>query len=149
MACPARPWVPARLRASVNTGKAISAARPPRRRTTPQACTARLKRLSREPELGNAQGPGAGGHDAPTQRHGYISPDDGYVPARSHAGPLGRLQGAAPTGAGEDDRHHPLHRVYRKRIRGIRMRWFGSGLGLGVLVGILLTLIASALVVTQ
>src|SRR5207248_8104410 len=72
-----------------------------------------------------------------------------YVPARPHTGQHGRPPVAAPTGTGEADRHHPLHRVYRKRIRGIRMRWFGSGMGLGVLVGILLTLIASALVVTQ
>jgi hypothetical protein len=49
----------------------------------------------------------------------------------------------------DDHRNHPLHHVYRKRIRGIRMRWFGSGLVLGMIAGILLTLIVSAVVVTQ
>ncbi len=49
----------------------------------------------------------------------------------------------------QSDVAHPLHRVYRKRIRGIRLRWFGSGCVLGVLVGMLVTLLASALVVTQ
>ena len=48
-----------------------------------------------------------------------------------------------------DDAHHPLHRVYRKRIRGIRMRWFGSGCAVGVVAGILFTLLVSAVVVTQ
>ncbi len=41
------------------------------------------------------------------------------------------------------------HHVYRKRIRGVRMRWFGSGCVLGVVVGVFITLLASALVVTQ
>lgn len=54
-----------------------------------------------------------------------------------------------PTYNPQSDAAHPLHRVYRKRIRGIRMRWFGSGCALGVLVGVLVTLLASALVVTQ
>jgi hypothetical protein len=41
------------------------------------------------------------------------------------------------------------HHVFRKRIRGIRMRWFGSGVVLGLAGGVFLTLLASALVVTQ
>ena len=52
--------------------------------------------------------------------------------------------------AGRDEYlHHPLHHVYRKRIRGIRMRWLGSGVILGAIIGVILTLVASALVVTQ
>jgi hypothetical protein len=47
----------------------------------------------------------------------------------------------------EQDRH--THRVYRKQVRGVRTRWFISGLLLGVLGGILLTIVVSAVVVTQ
>jgi hypothetical protein len=39
--------------------------------------------------------------------------------------------------------------VYRKQVRGVRARWFTSGLLLGVLAGILLTVVVSAVVVTQ
>ncbi len=48
-----------------------------------------------------------------------------------------------------DDRDHPLHRVYRKRMRGVRVRWLTSGWVLGLVSGIALTLIVSAVVVTQ
>ena len=44
---------------------------------------------------------------------------------------------------------HPLHHIYRKRIRGVRTRWFGSGFAMGMLAGIALTLVVSAVVVTQ
>ncbi|MDQ3928691.1 MAG: hypothetical protein M3328_06035, partial [Chloroflexota bacterium] len=47
----------------------------------------------------------------------------------------------------EQDRHS--HRVYRRRVRGVRLRWFTSGLLLGVLSGVLLTIIVSAVVVRQ
>lgn len=48
-----------------------------------------------------------------------------------------------------DYHNHPLHHVYRKRIRGIRTRWLGGGFALGVLAGIAFTLVVSAVVVTQ
>lgn len=41
------------------------------------------------------------------------------------------------------------HRVYRRQVRGVRVRWFTSGLLLGVVAGIMLTIVVSALVVTQ
>jgi hypothetical protein len=47
----------------------------------------------------------------------------------------------------EQDRQN--HRVYRKRVRGVRVRWLISGLLLGVLGGIVLTIAVSALVVTK
>src|SRR5438046_1046703 len=81
-------------------------------------------------------------YDAPTERHGYVPPAPG------HAQPHPRARGHPVSGV-EDDSRHPLHHVYRKRIRGVRMRWFGSGCLLGLVAGILSTLIASALVVTQ
>lgn len=46
-------------------------------------------------------------------------------------------------------REGAAHGVYRVPLRGVRMRWFGSGCVLGMLVGVVLTLVASALVVTQ
>ncbi|MDQ6694094.1 MAG: hypothetical protein M3014_06695 [Chloroflexota bacterium] len=49
----------------------------------------------------------------------------------------------------QDDRHHPLHKVYRRRMRGVRVRWFGSGFIGGLLTGVLVTLILSAVIVTQ
>lgn len=45
------------------------------------------------------------------------------------------------------DRH--ANRVYRRQVRGVRVRWFTSGLLLGVMGGILLTIVVSAIVVTQ
>ncbi|HEX2988265.1 MAG TPA: hypothetical protein VHS06_08860 [Chloroflexota bacterium] len=56
---------------------------------------------------------------------------------------------ARSTGREREYPEHPLHHVYRRRMRGLRMRWFASGIILGALGGVLLTLIASALVVTQ
>ncbi|HET6262799.1 MAG TPA: hypothetical protein VFG99_11270, partial [Chloroflexia bacterium] len=47
----------------------------------------------------------------------------------------------------EQDRH--TQRVYRKRVRGVRVRWLISGLLLGLLGGIVLTIAVSALVVTK
>lgn len=58
-------------------------------------------------------------------------------------------KGTAYVGVAGDDRNHPLHRVYRKRIRWVRMRWFTTGMILGAIAGILLTLGVSALVVTK
>jgi hypothetical protein len=89
---------------------------------------------------------GTGGHDKPAERYGYITPDRGFVPSQ-RSSTSDQRQGTPWTPA--DEREHHLHKHYRKRIRGIRMRWFGSGLTMGVLAGIALTLVASALVVTQ
>jgi hypothetical protein len=88
---------------------------------------------------------GRRGRSAAAERYGYISPHEGYVPPGTHRA---RPQGVTREWTEDDDRHHPLHKVYRKRIRGVRMRWFGSGVLLGVLAGVLLTLLVSALVVT-
>ena len=84
-------------------------------------------------------------YETPKESRGYISHEQGYVSQR----PASR--GAAPVSpSGRDEYlHHPLHHVYRKRIRGIRMRWLGSGVILGAIIGVILTLVASALVVTQ
>ena len=86
-------------------------------------------------------------YDVPTeQRRSYIAPGQPqrYMPAHT-------AQGAQPPAqqSADDYRHHPLHHIYRKRIRGIRMRWLSSGFLLGLLLGVLLTLIGSALVVTR
>lgn len=88
---------------------------------------------------------------------GYITPRGGYVPSHSpqpsnKSQPQFDYQPSRPPVSPvspADDRDHPLHRHYRKRIRGIRARWFSSGVVLGGIAGILLTLIVSALVVTQ
>ncbi|MFL5735476.1 MAG: hypothetical protein ACJ78Q_20135 [Chloroflexia bacterium] len=81
-------------------------------------------------------------YDPTTQRPGYLTHDRGFVP--SHA-----ERGRNPSWSAADEREHHLHRHYRKRIRNVRMRWFGSGLALGALAGIALVLFASTLVVTQ
>lgn len=47
----------------------------------------------------------------------------------------------------QQDRHS--NRVYRGQVRGVRVRWFTSGLLLGIMGGIALTIVVSALVVTQ
>lgn len=79
-----------------------------------------------------------------TSPAGGRSPVLAYDPSRVSSG-------REPQGPGgyiaADDRDHPLHKVYRRRIRGIRARWLGSGVLLGALGGILVTLLASALVV--
>ncbi len=85
-------------------------------------------------------------YDPPAESRGYISPRAGYVPAHQVGQPT------QPSGQGDyvqNDKHHPLHRVYRKRMRGVRVRWFTSGLTLGILLGIFLTLLVSAVVVTS
>jgi hypothetical protein len=95
-----------------------------------------------------------------SQGQGYIAPREGYVPHPPSAQqPAHRPQPqparqssqppVSPVWHPSDDRDHPLHRHYRKRMRGVRVRWFGSGIFMGVLVGIFVTLLASALVVTQ
>ncbi len=88
-------------------------------------------------------------YDTPTERRGYLVPGQGYVPAQA---PVehghGRVQSAAVSEE-SDYRHHPLHHHYRKRMRGVRVRWFGSGFTLGLLAGVLLTLIVSAVVVAR
>lgn len=48
-----------------------------------------------------------------------------------------------------DERDRHSDRIYRRRLRGTRVRWFTSGLLLGVMAGIMLTIIVSAVVVTQ
>jgi hypothetical protein len=45
----------------------------------------------------------------------------------------------------EQDRH--AQRVYRRRVRGVRVRWLIGGLLLGLLGGVLLTIVVSAVVV--
>lgn len=52
-------------------------------------------------------------------------------------------------GVAGDDRDHPLHRVYRRRTRWVRMRWFIGGMVLGAISGILLTLGLSVFAVTR
>lgn len=69
------------------------------------------------------------------ERGGYISAREGYVPGE-------RLdQGPAYPALGP---RYPI-----VRLRGIRMRWFGAGLVLGIVSGILLTVGFSALLVRQ
>jgi hypothetical protein len=76
-------------------------------------------------------------YNPPSERRGHATPRASYAPARG------------PVVDTHDERHHPLHRVYRRRIRGVRWRWFTSGLTLGILLGIFFTLLASALIVAQ
>ncbi len=44
---------------------------------------------------------------------------------------------------------HPLHRVYRRKMRGSRMLWFGMGMVFGGVLGFALIIILSALVHTR
>lgn len=76
----------------------------------------------------------------PREGRGYLSPTEGYVHGRENYSQDARLG---------RDLHNPSHRVERRRIRGVRTRWFSSGMTLGIIIGIGLTLFASALVVTQ
>src|SRR5438105_14250723 len=93
-----------------------------------------------------------GGYDAPTERRGYVPQEHGYVPA-GQAGDTTPLSDAAARrrkrGGSEEYHGHPLHHIYRRRIRGVRVRWLGGGFVFGVVLGVLFTLVASALVVTQ
>ena len=71
-----------------------------------------------------------------------------YSPTdRTVVQPAQPLQRALPVTA-RDDPSHPLHRLYRKRMRGVRLRWFISGMFIGVISGILVTLGLSILAVT-
>ncbi len=71
-----------------------------------------------------------------------------YSPTeRTTVQPRQPLQRALPVTA-RDDPSHPLHGAYRKRVRGVRLRWFISGMFIGVVSGILVTLGLSILAVT-
>src|SRR5688572_2180442 len=72
-----------------------------------------------------------------------------YTPTeRTIIQPRQPLQRALPVTA-RDDPSHPLHGQYRKRMRGVRLRWFISGMLIGVVSGILVTLGLSILAVTS
>ena len=45
--------------------------------------------------------------------------------------------------------HHPLHRVYRRKIRGVRVLWFGVGMVIGGIMAFALIILLSALVYTR
>ncbi len=62
-------------------------------------------------------------YNPPARREGYIA-----------ARPVPSASGA------HDDRFHPLHSVYRKRMRWVRVRWLGTGMLIGLIAGIFITL---------
>ncbi len=71
-----------------------------------------------------------------------------YSPTeRTTVQPRQPLQRALPVTT-RDDPPHPLHGAYRKRMRGVRLRWFISGMFIGIVSGILVTLGLSILAVT-
>lgn len=82
----------------------------------------------------------------PDHNRDYIAPGSGYTPPRS---PQDETQSRVRARDAEEYHGHPLHKIYRTRMRGVRARWMGSGVFLGVLIGIGLTLLVSALIVTQ
>lgn len=84
-------------------------------------------------------------YDAPTERQVYAPVHEGRVPPPSASGGPGWPQ---QYNEQIHRRQHPLNRVYRRRVRWVRMRWFSSGLVIGVIAGMLLTLGISAAVVT-
>lgn len=47
------------------------------------------------------------------------------------------------------DESRQLHRLYRRQIRSVRLRWFSGGFTAGIITGILLILLASTFVVTE
>ena len=56
---------------------------------------------------------------------------------------------APPPGLGSDYLHHPLHRVYARKLRWVRLRWLFGGLLLGGLLAFALIILLSALVYTR
>ncbi|MEO6458185.1 MAG: hypothetical protein ABIO92_07915 [Chloroflexia bacterium] len=72
-----------------------------------------------------------------------------YTPTeRTSIQPRQPLQRALPVAA-RDDPSHSLHGTYRKKMRGVRLRWFISGMLIGAISGILVTLGLSILAVTS
>src|SRR5687767_5405864 len=67
-------------------------------------------------------------------------------PAARNTPPLGY---APPPGVGSDYIHHPLHRVYARKVRWVRLRWFLGGLLFGGLLAFALIILLSALVYTR
>jgi hypothetical protein len=61
--------------------------------------------------------------------------------------PKPSVQRALPVPS-RDDSSHLLHGEYRKKMRGVRVRWFISGMVIGIVSGILVTLGLSILAVT-
>ncbi|HKP52450.1 MAG TPA: hypothetical protein VJ183_07340 [Chloroflexia bacterium] len=75
-----------------------------------------------------------------TRPHAQVPP-----PAlRGYTGPLATYHQPH-----SDYLHHPLHRVYRRKIRGVRMLWFGAGMVVGGILGFALIIILTALVYTR
>ncbi len=75
-----------------------------------------------------------------TRPHAQIPP-----PAlRGYTGPLATYHQPH-----SDYLHHPLHRLYRRKIRGVRVLWFGIGMVVGGVLGFALIIILSALVYTR
>jgi hypothetical protein len=79
--------------------------------------------------------------DQSTRPHSAYNP-----PARRHTPPLGY---APPPGTGSDYVHHPLHRVYSRKLGWVRTRWFLGGLLLGSGIAFLAMVVLSALVYTR
>ncbi len=72
-----------------------------------------------------------------------------YTPTeRTSIQPRQPLQRALPVAA-RDDPSHVLHGQYRKKMRGVRLRWFISGMLIGAISGIMVTLGLSILAVTN
>ncbi len=62
---------------------------------------------------------------------------------RGYTGPLTGSQSRS------DYLHHPLHRVYRRKMRGSRVLWFVFGMVFGGILGLSILLLLSAMVYTR
>lgn len=69
-----------------------------------------------------------------------------HVPPPALRGYSGPLVNQPPH---SDYLHHPLHRVYRRRMRGSRVLWFTFGMVFGGVLAFVLILVLSALVYTR
>jgi len=79
--------------------------------------------------------------DQSTRPHSTYNP-----PATRQTPPLGY---ARPPGVGSNYIHHPLHRVYERKLRWVRLRWFLGGLLIGGLLAYALIILLAALVYTR
>jgi hypothetical protein len=83
----------------------------------------------------------------PSSTRPYYPPAVRQTPAAGYPTPPGI--GGNRTRLGTDYLHHPLHGIYRRQIRGVRLRWLFTGCIAGGLMVFALSLLLSVLVYTR